>query len=103
MKKLFMLPELGGQGGRGGNSANAQDQTSICATHCHTHCARTRLNYTEHVHYWQICDQGEHCCLTADNLHSQYGNDRERGSLDIYADKELLGDCYGVRLHNSFK
>ena len=48
----------------------------------------------------KICDQEDNCCLTAENLHHQFGNDRERGSLDVYADSDLLGNCDSVRFHN---
>ena len=48
----------------------------------------------------KICDQEDNCCLTAGNLHHQFGNDRERGSLDVYADSDLLGNCDSVRFHN---
>ena len=47
----------------------------------------------------KICDEDDHCCLTAENLHSQFGNDRERGDLDVYDQIELLGNCKNVKFH----
>ena len=47
----------------------------------------------------KICDGDGNCCNTAKPLRSQFGDGRtrERGSINIYADEESLGDCYSVR------
>ena len=47
----------------------------------------------------KICDEDDHCCLTAENLHSQFGNDRERGALDVYDQVNLLDNCKNVKFH----
>ena len=44
----------------------------------------------------EICDNDSNCCQTADNLHYKFGDDRKRGSIDVYADVDLLGNCDNV-------
>ena len=48
----------------------------------------------------KICDGAANCCQTSDNLHYKFGDDRKRGSVDVYADVDLLGNCDEVRFYN---
>ena len=43
----------------------------------------------------KICDGTDKCCETADDLDNQ-GDDRERGSLDVYTDVRQLEQCATV-------